>query len=221
MSNDNKEILARLWTLWCMISKMIMDGTRDAGLIADYLQRIIDPSLPAVQPVYCWTMARGTIRLSVVSDGWTGQEWIDYCDDNKHRLSTQERFILSSPDFKSTPAGTTIQIEVLTGKIFSDSERHIDGVYFKAAQRNLAKPNTDISCFIRKAVTNGEIEKMGLVGIIGMSEPIASQNGVPTRLGFARHTNGFWLGLYEGDGGGWAPEVGFAFEVPQVDQSNQ
>lgn len=215
MSNDTNEVLARLFKLWVMICKMIMDGTRDAGLVADYLQRIVDPSLPQIEPVYCWTKARGTIRFPVVSDGWTGPEWIEYCHKNGHRLSTQESFILNSPDFKPTPAGTTIQIEVLTGRIFSDSERHTDGVYLKAAQRNLIKPNADISCLIRKAITIDEIEKMGLVAIIGMSEPIVNQNGVLTRLGIGRASQNFWLGLYEGDGGGWTSVVGFAFEVPQ------
>lgn len=212
MSNDKK--LARILQLETSVNKMIMDGTRDPHIVAEYLQRILDPSLPPVELAHRWTKARGTIRFSVVSDGWTGLEWIEYCYKNGHKLSTQERFILNSPNFKSTPAGVTVEIEILTGELFKDSERTNEGAYSKGVHRNLAKPNTDISCLIRKAFTNGQLADMELVAIIGMSEPIDSQNGVPTRLGFARHTNGFWLGLYDGDGGGWSREVGFAFEFP-------
>lgn len=49
MSNDNTEVFARLFKLWAMICKMIMDGKRDAKAVADMLQGIVDgPSIKKV-----------------------------------------------------------------------------------------------------------------------------------------------------------------------------
>lgn len=49
MSNDTNEVLARLFKLWSMVCKMVMDGKRDAGQVADCLQQVVDE--PKVEEV--------------------------------------------------------------------------------------------------------------------------------------------------------------------------
>jgi len=44
MSNDNQNAYERLFKLWACICKLIMDGKRDPGLVADVLQKIKDDS---------------------------------------------------------------------------------------------------------------------------------------------------------------------------------
>lgn len=48
MRNDN-EVFARLFKLWAMVCKMIMDDKRDAAMVADCLQKIVDE--PKVEEV--------------------------------------------------------------------------------------------------------------------------------------------------------------------------
>lgn len=51
MGND-KNVYERLWKLWTMICKMIMDGARDPDKVADILQTIVDSSKGYLRRLY-------------------------------------------------------------------------------------------------------------------------------------------------------------------------
>ena len=51
MEND-KNVYERLWKLWTMICKMVMDGVRDPEKVADALQAIVDQTKVYLRRLY-------------------------------------------------------------------------------------------------------------------------------------------------------------------------
>lgn len=52
MSNDTNEVFARILKLLASILKMVVDGKRDAVVVADCLQKIVDePKVEVVEPI--------------------------------------------------------------------------------------------------------------------------------------------------------------------------
>ena len=216
MSND-KNIFERLLKLWVMIMKMIIEGVRDPYRVADYLQRIVDPSSPPIEPIGCYIEKNGIIRFNVTPTGWSGPEWEKFCDENGYELSDDARRFLNSPDFKPTLAGKVVQVAVLKGELFADNVRTTENIRAKARKLKLKKGNHDLACLVRKELTNEELVEMGLFWIIGMSDTIEVSGGDPGLLAARWRDSRPWLGAYDGEPDGrWGREDGFAFEEPQV-----
>ena len=218
MSNDKK--VARLFNLFVQVGKMVMDGTRDAVLVADYMQRILDPSLPPVEPVGRFTEKDGIIRFKLTAPGLTGPEWEKFCDENDHNLSNDVRKFLNSPDFKPTPAGTIIHVAVLKGELFEENLRTTKNVCVKALKMKFKKANHDLACIIRKEFTNKEIEEMGLWLISGMSDPVDVSGSGQVLLGVHRDDCAPWFNAFYGKPHNlWIRESVFAFEDQEAARS--
>jgi hypothetical protein len=209
MSNDDGII--RVFKLWAKISMMIVDGTRDATVVADALQVILDT------PTRSWRKVDGVTYFSVTSDGTTGEDWIKRLGDI---VGNHDKQVLLSSDFKPTRDVTT-KVAVLEGRLFSDINRTTGKIRAEAYKRKLTKPNAELACLIREKFSDEEIEAMGLWQIIAMHEPIKDLDGTPHLLSAVRRGNGRWLqACGDGPGYGWSREDGFAFAVSQVGPQN-
>lgn len=207
-----------------------MLGVKDIkGLIADLMEKLGGPNGEEwldglkkflrgelVESVQRWREEDEVIYFSVVSDGTTGDGWIERLKSKGFQISKWARDLLLSPDFKPT-SGVKYEVAVLKGKLFTDSNRVTKNIRARADRRNWAKPSPEIVCLIREMFSDQEIEAMGLWVIVAMHAPIKDSNGDPDLLGASRHGNGRWLGACcDYPGLGWIRDNGFAFIVSQV-----
>jgi hypothetical protein len=169
-----------------------------------------------------WREESGVIYFGVVSNGKTGVQWIEYFESKGVKLTKWAKDVLLSEDFKPTD-GVTYEIAVLSGKLWSDSDRITKRIRKDAHEgtftsgNKLFDPNVEIACLIRDMFPDEEIEAIGPWWIVAMHEPIEDSAGAPSLLLATRGGGGQWLdAAYDGPDGGWSDSGGFAFALSQV-----
>lgn len=114
-------------------------------------------------------------------------------------------------DFKPM-IGITIEVVVLKGKLFKDSDRITSKIRTETKRRKLNKPNATLACLIRNKFTDKIIEDMGLRWIVVMHKPINDDDGL---LSVGRGDGGRRLVVHYGRPDViWKHDYGFAFVKP-------
>lgn len=158
-----------------------------------------------------WQESNGAINFSLTSQGWAGEEWIEYFKINKIKIGVCTKALILSESFKPVK-GKTYQIEVIKGDCISYKHRFTSMVLKEARERKISKINIEVACLIRYFFTDDEIEKMGLCCIVIMHKPVIyfrnpsvlcviSYDGVPCIKSYYAESNRYWK-----------PKTGFAFE---------
>jgi len=166
-----------------------------------------------------WTEKDNVIYFTLVSNGKTGDEWINHFEGKKLPVGSYAQSVLRHKNFKPTKAGTVHNIVVLKGDLFSDENRITKNIRAEAKERKMTEPHAEVACLIRDAFSDKEIEEMGLSWINTMHEPIPDSGGDPLVLGTSRYDV---YGLYAYDDNPddcWLRDYGFAFSVSQGTQS--
>ena len=178
--------------------------------------QVLRGELTVSAPVRAWREQDGIIRLSVTSNGRTGEEWITYFESKGTKLTKWAKDLLRSPAFQPT-SGVTTEIAVMKGSLFADADRITSKIRAEADKRNFTKPNPEVACLIRDMFTDKEIEEMGLVWIVAMHDPIEDSDRYPSLLGTYRSGGGPWLHANcDKPVSRWDRGSGFAFVVAQV-----
>ncbi|MCX6785112.1 MAG: hypothetical protein NTV81_04265 [Candidatus Komeilibacteria bacterium] len=181
-------------------------------------EKFLRGELAIAEPTRSWREQDGIIYFTVISDGKTGPEWITYLEGKGFQLSKYAKSLLNSPDFKPTN-GVIIEVGVLKGMLFNDSDRTTKNIRSDAEARKFIKPNAELACLIRDKFTDEDIEAMGLTWIITMHEPIVDSDGDLGLLGVDRRGGGRGLfASYDRPGYQWYRSSGFAFVLSQVSQ---
>jgi len=181
------------------------------------LLKFLRGEITVSESVKKWREENGVIYFSVTSDGTTGAQWIERLVKKGFRVGDYAKQLLLSDDFKATNNVIT-EIAVLKGMLFEDKNRLTKNIRLEADNRNLTKPNAEVSCLIREMFTDKELETMGLYYIIIMHEAIKDSDGDSLLLDVDRDDGGSWLSTYcDRPGYQWGREGGFAFAVSQVD----
>jgi hypothetical protein len=158
----------------------------------------------------------GVICFEVITSGCTGPEWETRFDRNGYNLSRWSREILNHTDFVALPAGQVIEVTVLKGDLFNDTDRNTENIRNEASKRNLKKPNSELACLIREKFSNAELKEMGLSSIITMHEPIVDSDGGLILMAAHKLGDDLWLDAYDGNlSDMWYPGSGFAFVYSQ------
>lgn len=195
----------------------LMKIGQDAGMgTADGISAFLAGKLVISTPIRDWREQDGVIYLpQLISNGRTGLEWTKCLNCNDYVKS-----MLLSADFKPTPSGTPVEIAILKGLLFSDSDRVTKNIRKEAYAgtftqgQKLCAPNAEIMCLIREKYTNEDIKAMGLTWIVTMHEPIKDSDGDPNLLRAYRDDAGCWLrAYYDRPDGRWLRGHGFAFAV--------
>ena len=149
----------------------------------------------------------GVFFFEVTSDGTTGEEWIPRLIKNGFQSGTRARKVLLSRDFRAT-TGVTTKVAILRGSFFKDGERSTEHLLAEGGKRRFGKPNPEVACLTREVLANADIEKMGLVWIVSMHNPV---DGLSLTVGC--DDGGYWLGAREAKNPNWCSWNGFAYSV--------
>lgn len=211
MSNTMKYASLDLGTIEAVFNKL-------GGI--DGAQKFLQGKLQVSEPTRNWRKQDGVIYLTLISNGMTGEEWIEHLEKLGFRLSDYAKSVLRSPKFKPTK-GVKYEIAILKGTLFEDNDRITKKIRVEADKRKLITPNAEVACLIRENFSDEEIEAMGLTWIVAMHEPINDSDGDPGLLRANRGDGGCWLGAcYDSPDRRWRREGGFAFVVSQVSPQN-
>lgn len=163
-----------------------------------------------------WRSEEGIIYFSVTSDGTTGKQWITRLDQKGFNLSVPANNMLRSDDFKPT-SGVTTKIAVFRGVMFDHNDRYSEYIRAEADCRNWMKPNAEVACLIREALTDEEIAAMGLMSIVTMHEPIKDSCGHLNLLVADRDHDGNQFDACDAaPDGKWRSSRGFAFAAASL-----
>jgi len=165
------------------------------------------------EPKRCWIEEKDTIRITVVSNGMTGEEWIQHFVSKKINVGDEARKVLLSPDFTPT-AGIRTDVVILKGDLFFKHHRFVDQIYAEAETRKLIKPSAEVTCLIRDMVSDNEIKMMELNNIVVMHEYIK----VDETNFLLNVTHAFseksYLSAHSEYGYHFSEHQGFAFAIP-------
>lgn len=154
------------------------------------------------------------IRLTVTSDGTTGEQWIERLKGKNICVDTCAEQLLLSPDFKPTN-GVIYKVVIINGSFWGTlNERVARNIRAEANKRDLVVPNAEVACLLREAFTTAELQAMGLLVIVIMHEPIQTNDLCP-RLLDLEYQGGRWgLRTFFGDSEiRWNNGSGFVFVV--------
>lgn len=157
--------------------------------------RFLRDETEVVESKRIWREEESIIYFSVKSDGTTGKEWINRLENEGFRIKHEAELVLGSKDFKSTP-GLVTEIAVLNGLLFKDSDRTDFAIRRFAERRNLVPPNLEVACLIREALSDREIEMMGLSSIVVMHNPVEFASGERVLLSVERAPVGNYLAAH-------------------------
>ncbi len=135
MSNDNTNPFERLFKLWAMVCKLVLDGKRDPVLVADALQKVVDENPNMI------------VRGAIVNRLRSPQAAID---------ATGRKQYVNASVVASMPRGTGAEAEIVffrVGRFIKDDD--LDKEYAlrglkPADPYSLAKVNEDDHAFADK-----------------------------------------------------------------------
>jgi len=162
-----------------------------------------------------WFECDGIVYLSVVSEGLTGDQWLQYFKEAGHRLTPEAKALLLSEAFVPT-TDVVYEVAIVKGFNYTNEQRNLQ-VIDKAAERcSLSKPNVEIGCLLRKALSDADLKEMNLSDILTMHDANTSSfsNTLQRLLAFSWHEDGD-KPIYGAHsipiGFGWDWSFGFAY----------
>jgi hypothetical protein len=180
------------------------------------VRNLLGGTLTVSETARFWWEENDTIYFSVTSSGTTGPDWVDRLKRKGFEVTDHAKNMLCSKDFCPT-SGVEAKIAVLKGMLFADGHRITSEIRAEAAKRKLVKPNVEVACLIRELLMHGELESMGLWGIVTMHEPIEDASGDMDLLRAVQMGARRLLGSCGGGNEeGWRLDNGFAFEVSKI-----
>lgn len=151
------------------------------------------------------------INLSLVSNGLGWEEWIDRLEELGYIITDSicsDYFEYFFPSKK----GTIYNITILKWEIFSDKNLLTKNIYNKARELNLANSSLELGFLLREALSNSDLEKMGLswLTVISPQKPISGKSRF---FSLRNNKKGDILDLYyRAEGKEWRRRSGFVFE---------
>jgi hypothetical protein len=153
------------------------------------------------------------------SEGVTGPQWIEYFDELDIKLSDDAQTVLRSGDFQPAATGTIHRLVALRATFWKkDPERTTRAIQDEGAIRKWLETQPEAVCIFRKCFSDKQLEKMGLLWIVGIHKPI-EVGGSPRFLFANRGGGGRWLyAVWAYPGDGWNDKGAFFWSLPQETQ---
>ncbi len=148
----------------------------------------------------------GNIHLTVVSNGFTPEEWNAYLECRGHNISPTFKELMSRAQEKPT-IGVTYRVVIYPADKIADRDCNTRHVRFVAEQRGWAKPHWEVACLMRDILTDEQLDRMDLWSILVMHESIKDVTGDPRLVSLGQGDGGRWLRTYSD-----IPELNFGSE---------
>lgn len=155
--------------------------------------------------------------LTLTARGLTGPAWIKRLEKDGYRLSMYAKQLLNSPEWKQhqMKKGETVTVSITPNKELGLGE------YMTTQQiRDYAKgkgyetPKAEVALLLREALSDKEIEELGVWYVTTFHEPILDAGGGPELLFAFRDVDGRWLFTgWGGPGLQWSVEGASAWKV--------
>lgn len=157
-----------------------------------------------------------TTFKTLKSNGLSGKDWIKHLEKKGYNVGTYAKQLLEHKDFVVSDKGTEYKCVVLThgdmGKEWSTSAE----IRAEAQKRGLVTPPAEVAPLLREALSDKEIEDMGLWYVVVFHEPIKDPTGDPHVPSVSRGGGGRWLSAdWDGPDYRWNRYGGWLFLAPQ------
>ncbi|MEN9341763.1 MAG: hypothetical protein RIQ54_19 [Candidatus Parcubacteria bacterium] len=170
--------------------------------------------------IIAWHKEDGIIYFSVAYDGVTGKNLIKHLQDDGVSIGNYAKQVLHSLDLGSTSivGKTTTKIAVLPGKLFTDNHRTKNKICAEAKRRGFIEPPAELTCLVSDCLFSEDIQAMGLSCVVVMHEPIVGHDGDQVLLVVDGFNNSRSIHACKSTHK-WNPSVGFAFIVPEQQET--
>ncbi len=159
----------------------------------------------------------GVIDLgTVVSNGKTGPEWIEWLFRQGYCLAEWAMEVLLSESFHPTCDKVT-HVVLIRGSLFEERDRKTSNIRAEATHRKMGEIDAEVACLLREKFSDEDLASMGLEWFVIMHEPIEVSNRESGLLCIGRYPVGRELGAAcDGGGCGWNDGGGFVFSAQQA-----
>lgn len=158
----------------------------------------------------------------VTSDGRTGWQFSESLSQMGYDVGQWANNVMTvGRDAKgalivTSDTGVIYKPVVLKGDQFTDAERITSNIRAVATEMKLVTPPWWLAPLLREAMTDEQIEALGLWWLVVMHEAVTGSGGDPDLLGLSRYDDGRRLDAYGGrPTNGWGRVDGFVFLSPQ------
>lgn len=110
----------------------------------------------------------GLIYVNLISNGLTGQEWIDKFEIEGRNLPSEVKMILTSKAFIPT-SGVVYKLVIILGKNFLYGERTVSAVREFAYQKGFYKARLEVTCLLRDLLSDDDLRERFLRTIVVVS----------------------------------------------------
>ncbi len=161
-----------------------------------------------------WRDEGGTIRCSVLSQGMTGEKWIEYFENRGGFFCNETKKVLLSPRFTPT-LGVQTELAIFKSALLPPNERYTLSANEMGHMKGLVTPRIEVTFLLREKFSNKELEEMGLWWIAIMHAPVRSFKESLISLCVDRYGDKEWISAHGAkDYDSWNSEGGFAYKIP-------
>lgn len=162
--------------------------------------------------------------LHLTASGRTGKQWVKHLEKNKYRINSYAKDLILSDEFAAARAekGTEYEIAVVPGKDMYENSATTASIKEKAATKGWTLPTPEIALLMREALSDEEIEALGVWYVATLHDPTKDAVGDPSVLCSDRLVGGRGVdACWDRPGGRWDTRGAFAFVVPASTSSSE
>lgn len=155
--------------------------------------------------------------MKLTTLGLSGKDWITRLEKGKYNIGSYAKELILSREFKAArpKKGKELNIEFVKVADLGKSYATTAELKKYAQEKGWAVPTPEVALLIREAMSNKDIEELGVWYVAALHEPIVDLNGYPLVLYAIRDVDGRWVSAdWDRPRHEWSTDGAFAFVVP-------
>lgn len=204
------ELYARLFKLWAIVSKLILDGKRNINRAIDILQKVVDEPFSTTPLVD----EDGNLHFTVTSNGFTVEQWKSHFSLTRIVPFHTENVLFHGRGYSAPTNGVTYHIVVCPGVKWSANDRTVENIRAYGDEKKWEAPHWEVALLIHDIFTNEQLKRMGFSYIATIHEPIrfgANNNLYLFGSDMSKSGDDYFLNVGPGGPECWEDNGGFAF----------
>ena len=154
--------------------------------------------------------------ITLTALGLTGSQWIKRLETEGYKISEYAKQVLNSPDYdcERMKKGEKVTVQFVSVKDLNQTVATTQEIKDFAKTKGWEMPKGELALLIREAISDKQMEDMGVYYIEALHEPINDSVGNPRVLIADRYDGGRWVDAYWGDPSRqWYGSGAFAFPL--------